>query len=68
MCIRDRSWLPSPIRAVGDSIQGTAKNIQSGIATARDAMEKVGLKHGGMVMRDMGKEAEPYVLKKHFQA
>lgn len=65
---RVKTWLPSPIRAVGDSIQNTAKQVQSGISTARDAMEKVGLKNGGMVMRDMNREAEQYVLKKHFQA
>lgn len=63
-----KSYLPAPIRAVGDSIQGTAKQVQEGISTARDVMDKVGLKKGGMVMRDMGREAEPYVLKKHFQA
>ena len=63
-----KGFIPAPIRAITDTIQSTGKQIQSGVGTARDVLGAVGLKNGGMVMRDMAKEAEPYSLKKHFQA
>lgn len=63
-----KGWIPAPIRAIGDTIQSTGKQIQTGVQTGRDALGAVGLKNGGMVMRDLSREAEPYALKKHFQA
>lgn len=63
-----KGYLPAPIRTIGDTIQSTGKQVQTGVDTARSALDAVGLKKGGLVMRDMAREAEPYVLKKHFQA
>lgn len=60
-----KSFIPAPLRAITDTIQSTGKQVQSGIGTARDVLGAVGLQKGGMIM---AREAEPYTLKKHFQA
>jgi hypothetical protein len=63
-----KGFIPAPLRAITDTIQSTGKQVQSGIGTARDVLGAVGLQKGGMITRDMAREAEPYALKKHFQA
>jgi phage-related protein len=72
-----KGFIPAPLRAIGDTIQGTAKQIQSGIETARNVAGAVGLKMGGVVPygrpQDQGMFGEePYgggmLLKKHYMA
>jgi phage-related protein len=67
-----KGFLPAPIRAVGDTIQGTAKQIQSGVQTARDVAGAIGLKGGGIVpfgrLSEQAMGGEPMLLKKHYMA
>jgi hypothetical protein len=50
-----KGYLPAPIRTIGDTIQNTGKQVQTGVQTGRDALTAVGLKHGGMVMPEKNK-------------
>jgi len=67
-----KGFLPAPLRAIGDTVQGTAKQIQSGIDTARNVAGAVGLKMGGVVPygrpQDQGIYGEGMILKKHYMA
>lgn len=68
-----KGFIPAPLRAIGDTIQGTAKQIQSGIETARNVGSAIGLKYGGIVPHGRPQDqpelyGEGMILKKHYMA
>ena len=64
---RVKDYIPAPFRAPLDSIQATGRNIGNVIGTARSAMDAVGLKDGGQVLKEhMARDEGP--RKKFYQA
>jgi len=64
---RVKGFLPAPLRAIGDTVQGTVKQVQSGIDTARQVAGAVGLKDGGQVLKEKMEMMEPKE-RKYYQA
>jgi len=64
---RVKGFLPAPLRTIGDTVQGTVKQVQSGIDTARQVAGAVGLKDGGQVLKEKMELMEPKE-RKFYQA
>ena len=56
---RVKSFLPAVIRAPLDTVQGTGQQIGNAISIGRDAMDRMGLKNGGEILRERAKMEQP---------
>jgi hypothetical protein len=62
-----KRFIPAPLRAPLDTIQSSGRQIGDAIQTARDVGSAIGLKDGGMVLKEKMERSEP-TPKKYYQA
>ena len=63
-----KSYIPAVIRGPLDQIQETGRNIGSVIGSTRSAMDAVGLKDGGEVLKEHLERKHGHHKKKYYQA